>query len=424
MGTDVTVGIDLGDRVNTICVLDAAGEVVLRDAVPCNRGAMRMFFEEFPGCVVAMETGTHSRWVSHLLLEMGFEVLVANSRKTRCIWDTDDKHDDRDAEQLARIARFDRKLLYPVTHRNEQAHRDLESLKARDILVSCRTKLINHVRGVVKAFGYRIPKGSAEAFHKRAAASMPEELVSVTSPLLETLSELTRKIREYDKRAEQLCAEQYPETRRLRKIRGVGSITSLGFVLTLEDPRRYRNSRSAGAFVGLTPRKDQSGETDKQLPITKAGNGFVRRLLVTSANYILGPFGEDCELRRFGERLQQSGGKNAKKRATVAVARKLAVLMHSMWLKDTEYQALGYGRADSGSKCPPGPRTLRMLPRPQALGLPGRPCAPYAVSAGPSRTRVRPTPTATGLRGWGAPTSSGPKSRTQPGSQELEGGRT
>jgi transposase len=177
---------------------------------------------------------------------------------------------------------------------------------------------------------------------------MPEELVSVTSPLLATISELTRKIREYDRRAEELCEGKYPETRRLRGIRlrgirGVGPITALGFVLTLEDPTRYRSSRTAGAFLGLTPRRDQSGETDKQLHITKAGNGYMRKLLVTSANYILGPFGTDCNLRRFGERLQRRGGKNARKRAKVAVARKLAVLMHSMWLKGTEYQPLGCG---------------------------------------------------------------------------------
>jgi transposase len=344
LGSDVTVGIDLGDKVNVVCILDARGEVVLRDRVPCCVQDMGMFFKGVPRCVVAVETGTHSRWVSQLLLEMGFEVLVGNSRKTRSIWDTEVKDDDRDAEQLARMARFDRKLLHPVRHRGAAAHRDLEALKARDILVSCRTKLINHVKGVVKTFGYRIRGGSAEAFHRRAAADMPEDLVSVMSPLLEALSELTAKIRACDRRAEQLCEERYPQTRRLRKIRGVGPITSLAFVLTLEDPTRYKNSRSAGAFLGLTPRRDQSGESDKQLPITKAGNGYMRRLLVTSANYILGAFGEDCNLRRFGERLQQHGGKNAKKRATVAVARKLAVLMHAMWLNGTEYQPLGYGR--------------------------------------------------------------------------------
>jgi len=214
------------------------------------------------------------------------------------------------------------------------------------MLVACRSKLVNHVRGVAKAFGHRVPKGSAEAFHKRAAAAMPKELVAVMGPVLESLADLTRRIREYDLKAEVLCEEKYPETKRLRAIRGVGPVISLGFVLTLEDPARYRDSRTVGAFLGMTPRRCQSGETDLQLKITKAGNGFMRKLLVVAANYIMGPFGEDCDLRRFGERLQSRGGKNAKKRARVAVARKLAVLMHAMWLKGTEYQPLGYNKND------------------------------------------------------------------------------
>lgn len=345
MGSDVTVGIDLGDRVNVVVVLDAGGEVVLRDRVPCRREDMEAFFEEMPRCVVAMETGTHSRWVSLLLGEMGFEALVGNARRIRSISESDHKDDDHDAEQLARIARFDRKLLYPIRHRNREAHRDLEELGARSILVSCRTKLVNHVRGVVKAFGHRIPAGgSTEAFHKRAAANMPEELVSVMSPLLETLEGLTRRIREYDRRVEQLCEKRYPETRILRAITGVGPQVSLGFVLTLEDPKRYKSSRTVGAFLGMTPRRSQSGEVDKQMRITKAGNGFMRRLLVNSANYILGAFGPDCDLRRFGQRIESRGGKCANKRARVAVARKLAVLMHSIWLNGTEYQPLGYGK--------------------------------------------------------------------------------
>lgn len=344
MGSGCTVGIDLGDKEHAVCVLGAGGEVVKRDRVPCTRGDVERFFGELPRCVVAMETGTHSRWVSQLLGEMGFEVLVGNARKMRSIWDSDEKDDDRDAEQVARLARFDRKLLHPVQHRKAEAHQDLEMLRARDMLVSCRSKLVNHVRGVAKAFGYRVPKGSAEAFHKRAAVAMPKELVAVMGPVLESLADLTRRIREYEQKAEALCREKYPETGALMAIGGVGPVISLAFVLTLEDPRRYADSRTVGAFLGMTPKRCQSGGADPQLKITKAGNGFMRKLLVVAANYILGPFGEDCDLRRFGERLQSRGGKNAKKRARVAVARKLAVLMHSMWLKGTEYQPLGYGK--------------------------------------------------------------------------------
>ena len=339
---DVTVGIDLGDRVSVVCIIDGGGRVVHRDRVPCSRQDIELFFGGLPRCVVAIETGTHSRWVSDLLSGMGFEVLVGNARRIRSIYESERKSDERDAEQLARIARFDRKLLHPVKHRKADAHRDLEVLRAREVLVQSRTKLVNHVRGVVKSFGYRLPKGSTEAFHKKAAAAMPDELMPVMAPLLAVLGDLTRRIREYDTRADDLCQKKYPETKRLRQIRGVGPVVSLAYVLTIEDPRRYRSSRTVGAYLGMTPRRDQSGETDKQLRITKAGNEYMRRLLVNSATYIMGPFGGDSDLRRFGERLQSRGGKTAKKRARVAVARKLAVLMHSMWLKGSDYQALGY----------------------------------------------------------------------------------
>ena len=139
------------------------------------------------------------------------------------------------------------------------------------------------------------------------------------------------KIKKFDKQIEHICTEQYPETELLRGIKGVGPLTALAFILTLEDPTRFDKSRQVGCFLGLTPRRDQSGETDKQLRITKAGNPYLRRLLVGSAQYILGPFGEDCNLRKFGLRLASRGGKNAKRRAVVAVARKLAVLMHRLW---------------------------------------------------------------------------------------------
>jgi len=128
-----------------------------------------------------------------------------------------------------------------------------------------------------------------------------------------------------------ISEEKYPETELLRAIKGVGPITALAFVLILEDPERFSKSRQVGSFIGLTPSRDQSGEIDKQLRITKAGNPLLRRLLVGAAQYILGPFGEACDLRRFGLKLSARGGKNAKRRAVVAVARKLTVLLYRLW---------------------------------------------------------------------------------------------
>ncbi len=117
-------------------------------------------------------------------------------------------------------------------------------------------------------------------------------------------------------------------------------MTALSFVLVLEDSGRIENSRSVGPFLGLTPKRDQSGQTDKQLRITKAGNAYLRRLLVQCAQYILGEFGPDCDLRRFGLKLAERGGKNAKRRAVVAVARKLAVVMHHLWKVGGDYDPL------------------------------------------------------------------------------------
>ena len=241
---------------------------------------------------------------------------------------------------LARIARFDPELLFPIAHRSKQAQTDLELLKARDMLVKTRTSLINHVRGAVKSFGERLPKCSAESFHKHCHDFLPENLKAVLQVIIETIEHITDRIKEFGRRIEKISREVYPETELLKAIGGVGPLTALAYVLVLEEPGRFSKGRQVGKFLGLTPRRDQSGETDKQLRITKAGNRFLRRLLVGAAQYILGPFGPDCHLRRFGLRLAERGGKSAKKRAVVAVARKLAVLMHRLWRNGEIYDPL------------------------------------------------------------------------------------
>jgi transposase len=238
---------------------------------------------------------------------------------------------------LARILRFDPKLLSPIRHRSRSAHMDLAILKGRDALVQCRTNLINFVRGTCKTAGTRLPSCSAEAFSKMAIEFTPKELLAATVQCINTIRELTQKIRQLDSQIESLCDEAYPETALLREIKGVGPVTSLAYVLTLEDPKRFRKSRDIGPFLGLTPKRDQSGDTDKPLPITKAGNTYLRRLLVSSAQYILGPFGPDCELKRYGIRIASRGGKISKRKAVVAVARKLSVMMHNIWKNKTVY---------------------------------------------------------------------------------------
>jgi transposase len=335
-----TIGCDLGDKVSVVHVLSSDGKAQ-RHRVKTNPTAMRGFFTRSRAHVV-IEVGAHSRWVSALLKELGHQVTVANPRRVKLISQSDSKSDSHDAELLARLGRADAALLAPVQHREQQVQADLAVAKSRDVLVRTQTKWINHVRGVLKSFGVRLPRCSAESFYKSTRALVPTELKPALEPLYELLHQLHEQIRALDRVIEKELAQKYPDVQVLSQPSGVGVLTALVFLLTLENKERFKQSRMAGAFLGLRPRKGQSGNDDPQLRITKAGDPFVRRLLVTSANYILGPFGQDSDLRRWGLQLAQRGGKNARKRAKVAVARKLAVLMHRLWVTGEVYQPIGY----------------------------------------------------------------------------------
>lgn len=340
VGPTWTVGMDLGDRTSHFCVLDEDGEVVERGKIQTTREGFRKRFEEQTGMRIALEVGTHSPWVSRFLKELGHEVLVANPRKTRLIYENRGKQDPVDAEALARIARLDPKLLYPVEHRPESVAQDLAVLRARDALVRTRTLLVNHVRGAVKATGHRVKKCSARTFAGQAVGEIPEEVRGALSSVLTTIEVVSKQILALDKRIGELGKKKYPETALLRQVGGVGPIVALAYVLTLEHPGRFRKSRAVGPYLGLVPAKSQSGDSDPQLRITKEGDNFLRRLLVQSAQYILGPFGKDCDLRRFGQALSARGERNAKKRAVIAVARKLAVLLHRLWRTAEVYEPL------------------------------------------------------------------------------------
>ena len=337
----VTAGIDLGDRYTHVCLVDTEnGEVIEESRIPTSPKALKRRFSGAVPMRIAIETGTHSPWVSRLLKECGHHILVANARKVRLIYGEGRKNDKIDAEKLARLARLDPKLLSPIQHRGEDSQAHLTLLRSRDALVGARTKLINHLRGAVKSFGGKLPKCTAESFHNKVVEHLPQELRPALEPVLETIASLSQRIGEYDRRLESVAEEIYPETKLLRQVRGVGVLSALAFVLTLEDPSRFAKSREVGSYLGLVPATDQSGKSDPQKHISKHGNKMMRRLLVSSAHYILGPFGEDSDLRRHGEKIAQRGGKNAKKRAVVAVARKLSVLLHRLWVTAEVYEPL------------------------------------------------------------------------------------
>jgi transposase len=336
---EVVCGLDLGDKASRLCVLSkTSGEVLEESRIRTTPVGIRGRFGGHRRMRVALEVGTHSPWVSELLEEAGHEVVVANPRKVRLIGESRQKDDRLDAEYLARLARVDPKLLSPVQHREQEVRADLGLVRSRDALVRSRTSLINHVRGMVKPFGVRIRSCSAHSFAGVAEEEIPKELEAVLGPVVETIGSLTRLIRRYDKTIEEVVEEKYPVANHLRQIRGVGAVTSLTYVLTLEDPDRFKKSRDVGPYLGLVPARRASGNTNPQLRITKAGDVFLRRLLVNAAHYMLGPFGEDCDLRRYGLRIAQRGGKTAKKRAVVAVARKLAVVLHRLWVTGEVYE--------------------------------------------------------------------------------------
>jgi transposase len=334
------VGIDLGDKKSVCCFLDREGQIVAEGKLSTTREEFAELLSKIPKSRIALEVGTHSPWVSEQLESYGHEVIVANPRKMESIHKNKRKNDKVDARTLARLVRADPELLYPIRHRGAEARQDLVMLRARDALVSARTKLINCVRGLVKSSGSRLPKCSAESFHKQAKDMLPKEIRPALTPLLVQIGSLTTRIRNYDQAVSRLAQKKYPETGSLQQVKGVGDLTSVAYVLTLEKPERLARSRDAGPYLGLIPKQDDSGDSSKQLGITKTGDMMLRRLMVGSAHYIMGPFGEDCDLRRFGLKLAARGGKNAKKRAVVAVARKLGVLLHRLWLTGEAYEPL------------------------------------------------------------------------------------
>jgi transposase len=334
------IGIDLGDRISQLVALDAAGNRVGEGRIPTTPASFERRFGTLPPKLVAIETGTHSPWISRLLKRSGHQVIVANSRKLRLIYENRNKNDRVDAEYLARLARLDPKLLSPVEHRSEMAQQHLTQIHARDVLVKTRSRLIVAVRGMVKPSGERLPACSAESFVKRARPALPEQFREALEPVLISIEQVNQQIHELTRMIERLADHQYPEAARLTQVAGVGKLTAVAYIVTVGQRDRFTHSRAVGPWLGLTPGQRASGRSDPQQRITKQGDRYLRSLLVNGAHYILGPFGPDCDLKRHGLAIAARGGKNAKKRAVVAVARKLSVLLHRLWCTGAVYEPL------------------------------------------------------------------------------------
>jgi transposase len=339
----LTVGVDLGDQWSNYCILGLGGETLREGQFRTRRQEVGEFFQGLAMSRVVIEVGTHSAWVREVIAGLGHEVLVANARRMEGSKRRRRKNDRIDAIKLARLGRVDPKSLYPIQHRSTEIREDLLVVRVRDSLVESRTRLISTVRGMVKTMGARLAGCSSVSFSDKAADQIPHQVRETLQPILRMIQTLSEEIKSYEKRIEKLGSEKYMDTKLLRQVNGVGPVTSLAYVLTLETPQRFKRSRDVGPYLGLVPQQEDSGDSQPQLGISKAGDRMLRKLLVGSAHYILGPFGPDTDLRRFGMKLCQRGGKNAKKRASVAVARKLAILLHRLWSSGEVYEPLGYG---------------------------------------------------------------------------------
>jgi transposase len=332
-----TVGLDLGDRYSHYCMLARTGELVEEGRITSTEAGLRKQFSGESPMRIALEAGTHSPWVSRLLSGLGHDVVVANPRKIRAITASESKNDRNDAEKLARFAAYDPKLLSPIRHRSPERQQDLNLIHARSTLVRARTMLVNALRGLVKSAGGRLGKCSTRAFAEKARSSIPPELQPACAPLVEQIAQLSLAIGEMDRQVEAL-GRKHPEIALLRTAPGVGPIVAACYVLTLDRPDVIEDNRQAGAYLGLRPRQRQSGDSNPQCGISKTGNSCLRSLLVQAAHYILGRFGPDSALRRWGLGLAARGGRRGKQRAVVAVARKLAVMLHSMWRNRQPFQ--------------------------------------------------------------------------------------
>jgi transposase len=297
------IGIDLGDKYSDVCVLNQNGELQEEFRLRMKAAEFQVYFATIARSRVAVEVGGQSRWVAEVIERCGHEVYVSNTRKVPYIHDSDDKDDPGDAHKLAELVYFKPRLLHPIQHRSREAQADLSWIRAREVLVGSRTQLINAVRGISKAFGERLARCSAEAFTAKLADQIPEAIRGAVAPLLETIDHLNEQIRYYDQMEEHIARERYPQYRLLDQVDGVGVHTALSFMLTIGDPQRFEKSRPVGCFLGMRPRKKDSGESQPQLGITKAGDEYLRKTLVNCAHYILGPFGRDSDLRRFGHRI-------------------------------------------------------------------------------------------------------------------------
>ena len=337
------VGLDVSLRSCALCIVDGKGNVLLERELPCEVSDIAECLRAFPYPIerVGFEAGTMSQHLFFGLTKVGFDVVCMEARQVNAalsaMRNKTDKNDARGIAQVLRTGWFS-----PVHMKSREAHGVRALLSTRKALLKKTMDLANEVRGLLKVFGIRLPMtvkhGSFDGV-VRPLIEMDEVLVHALVPLLDARVALYEHFLELDRRVKR-AASQDEVCMRMMTVPGVGPIASLTFKAAVDDPTRFKRSRTVGAHFGLTPRRYQSGEHDNPGRISKAGDRDVRATLYAAANALLMRTMAGSQIKSWGMRLVRTKGR---RRAVVAVARKLAVLLHRMWTDGTEFRQENVG---------------------------------------------------------------------------------
>lgn len=334
----IFAGLDVSDKTTHVCVVDADGVVLKRDVVASDPDVLAKWLDKHCSGLarVVLETGPLSTFLYHGLTERSIPVECICARHAKGVLaarvNKSDVHDAEGLAQLARTGWFKR-----VHMKASATHIDRAALRIRAQLITTRVAMGNQLRGLLKLFGLRL--GAARTPGKRrerliALYQQRPDLEPLFAPLVTSMEIIEEQLRASNRLLESRATEDVVCSR-LMTVPGVGPITALTFTASVEDPHRFARSEDVGAYAGLVPRRSQSGERDVSGNISKAGDPMLRRSLYEAANIMLCRVQRPFALQQWGQRIAESKGN---KRARIAVARKLAVLLHSLWVNETEFR--------------------------------------------------------------------------------------
>ena len=324
------IGLDVSQKTTTICVVNEQGQQLWRGVCPTDPAAIsaRVLKHAGTDAKVGVETGAMTPWLVHGMRGIGLDVQCLDARRVKAALQMRiNKTDENDAEGLAQIMRTG---WYRAVHvKSLDAHRARALLGARAQLVGMTTRLSNMIRGVLKTFGLLPGAGRGLRFDRQVEALLEgaPDLGLIVRPLLATWRQLREQIAVFDKAVRQQVKAD-PTCHLLMTVPGIGALSSLVYVSTVEDPGRFSRSRAVGAHFGLTPRRYQSGETDRSGHISRCGDVLARTLMYEAAVVILHRVKRSLHLKDWAQAIEQRAGSG---KARVALARKLSVILHSIW---------------------------------------------------------------------------------------------